>query len=287
MKLKTKILVTLLIAAAAGIPFIAFSAVLPDSSDNSNPEFYFTRLWYQENGLRNRGGFGGGFGRGTMPKPPPYHCPEFGGGNFFPRQGSGWATDYPGADCKFMGGIHRLTGLPVYTHPNIIEIMDPNLFKFPYVYIVEPGGMYISDEEAVRFREFFARGGFLHVDDFWGLRQKANLELQLKKVFPEKRLEVLPLTHEVFHTFYEINEMMQIPNQGNGCYGPPYWEQPDDKEPRIYGISDDHGKLQVVVTYNSDLGDAWEYMDLACYPQKLTGQAYRLGLNFMIYAMTH
>ena len=186
-----------------------------------------------------------------------------------------------------MGGVHRLTGLPVYTHPNIVDIMDPDLFKFPYIYIVEPGGLAFNDQEVARLKEFFARGGFLHVDDFWGLRQKANFEGQIRKVFPETRLEVLPLSHEIFHTFYDVGEVLQVPNASNGCYGPPYWEQPDDKEPRVYGISDDTGRVQVVVTYNSDLGDAWEYMDLGCYPQKLTGQAYRLGLNFMIYAMTH
>src|SRR5215510_1781703 len=261
---------------------IACFAALADSPSDEAPEFYFTRLIYRQNPILH-----GFFRSFTMANPGPYRCPEFGGRNFFPPQGWGWATDYPGADCKYMGGIHRLTGLPVYTHPNIVGIMDPDLFKFPYVYIVEPGGMYLSDEEAARLREFFGRGGFLHVDDFWGLRQKANLEAQLRKVFPDKRLDVLPLTHEIFHTFYDIDEIIQVPNASNGCYGPPYWEQPDDKEPRIYGISDDNGRLQVVVTYNSDLGDAWEYMDLGCYPQKLTGQAYRLGLNFMIYAMSH
>jgi hypothetical protein len=179
-----------LLLICLGIPFVGLSEKF-DPNNETNPEFYFTRLRYRENGMRNRGF------RGTMAKPEPYHCPEFGGGNFFPPQGWGWATDYPGADCKFMGGIHRLTGLPVYTHPNIIDIMDPEMFKFPYVYIVEPGGLYISDQEAVRMREFFARGGFLHVDDFWGLRQKANLENELRKVFPDRRLEVVPLTHEI------------------------------------------------------------------------------------------
>jgi hypothetical protein len=80
---------------------------------------------------------------------------------------------------------------------------------------------------------------------------------------------------------------MQIPNERFGCYGGQTWEQEDDKEPRIYGISDDKGRLMVVITYNSDLGDAWEFMDLACYPEKYSGQAVRLGLNFIIYAMTH
>jgi hypothetical protein len=280
MKIAT-VLALLLVAVA--LPFLALSEAF-DSPDESNPEFYFTRLRYRENGRRGRGFFGFG---GTMAKPRPFRCPEFGGGNFFPVQGWGWATDYPGGDCKFMGGIHRLTGLPVYPHPNVVDIMEPDLFKFPYLYIVEPGGMGFSDEEAARLREYFARGGFLHVDDFWGLWQKANFEAQMLKVFPNKRLEVLPLNHEVFHTFFDIDEVTQIPNRGNGCYGPPYWEQPDDKEPRIYGISNDEGRVQVVVTYNSDLGDAWEYMDLACYPVTLSGQAYRLGLNFMIYAMSH
>jgi uncharacterized protein DUF4159 len=283
--MKTKLAIVLaMLAAATGLPLLTTFAEF-DDLNSTNPEFYFTRLRYRENGTRRGGGF---FGLGgTMPKPAPYRCPEFGGRNFFPPQGWGWGTDYPGGDCKFMGGVHRLTGLPVYPHPNVVDIMEPDLFTYPYIYIVEPGGLYFTDEEAARLREYFARGGFLHVDDFWGLRQKANFEREIRKVFPGKPMEVLPLKHEIFHTFFDINEMIQIPNQGNGCDGGPYWEQPDDKEPRIYGISDDTGRLQVVVTYNSDLGDAWEYMDLACYPQKLSGQAYRLGLNFMIYAMSH
>jgi len=277
---KTATLCVLVVIASAS--FVLLSAVLADSPSDP-PEFYFTRLVYTENGMRR--GFRGFFG--AMPKPAPYTCPEFGGGRFFPIQGWGWATDYPGGDCKFMGGIHRLTGMRVHPNPNVVEIMDPDLFKFPYIYIVEPGGMYLSEKEAARLREYFARGGFLHVDDFWGLREKANFESQMKKVFPDRRFEVLPLSHEIFHTFFDVDQILQIPNQGNGCYGGPTWEQPDDRAPRIYGISDDSGRLIVVVTYNSDLGDAWEYMDLACYPEKYSGQAYRLGLNFMIYAMTH
>jgi hypothetical protein len=222
-----------------------------------------------------------------MRKPGPYQCPEFGGKNFFPPQGWGWATDSPGADCKLMGVIHRLTGQHVYPNPNYIEIMDPDLFKYPYSYIVEPGQMYFTPQEAARLREYLLRGGFLHLDDFWGLDQKENLETELKKVFPEYSIQPLPLNHEVFHTFFDIDQIIQTPNEGNGCYGGQTWEQADDKEPRIYGISDDRGRLMVVITYNTDLGDAWEFMDLACYPEKYSGYAIRMGLNFMIYAMTH
>ena len=249
------------------------------------PEFYFTRLVYTQNNAARGRGFGSAY---TMPKPEDqFVCPEFGGRTFFPPQGWGWATDYPGADCKFMGGIHRLTGMRVDPNPNVIGIMDHDLFKFPYVYAVEVGQMYLSDAEAARLREYLLRGGFLHVDDFWGLRQKAIFEAEIRKVFPDRTIEVLPLTHPIFHTFFDIETVMQIPGQGNGCYGGPTWEQPDDTEPRIYGIKDDDGRVMVAITYNSDLGDAWEYMDLRCYPEKYSGQAYRIGLNFMIYALTH
>ena len=264
--------------------FVFMTAVLADTPADP-PEFYFTRLLYSEGGVR--GGFFGRRRSFTMPKPAPFKCPEFGGKDFFPIQGWGWATDYPGGDCKFMGGIHRLTGMHVDPNPNVIEIMDDDLFKFPFIYIVEPGGLSFSDKEAERLREYFMRGGFLHVDDFWGLAEKANFEAQIRKVFPDRPIEVLPLSHEVFHTFFDVNEVIQVPNVGNGCDGGPTWERSDDKIPRVYGISDDTGRLMVVVTYNTDLGDAWEYMDAACYPERFSGYAYRMGLNFMIYAMTH
>jgi len=251
----------------------------PDLQADATAEFYFTRLVYTENGWRRRR---------TMMKPGfEYPCPEFGGGRFFPPQGWGWATDFPGADCKFMGGVHRLTGVRVHPNPNVMAILDPNLFQFPFAYMVEVGGMLLSDEEAARLREYLLRGGYLFVDDFWGGWQKANFEDQMRKVFPDRELEVLPLSHPVFHTFYDLDAVMQIPNVGNGCYGGPTWQEPDDREPKIYGIHDDAGRLMVVVTYNSDLGDAWEYMDLPCYPEMFSGYAYRAGVNFMIYALSH
>jgi hypothetical protein len=267
----------------AALSFIAVTAVAADSPDDEQaPEFYFTRLIYQQNRIAH-----GYFRPFTMPNPGPYHCPEFGGKNFFPPQGWGWATDSPGADCKLMGAIHRLTGQHVYPNPNYIEIMDPDLFKYPYSYIVEPGQMYFSKEEAARLREYLLRGGFLHLDDFWGLLQKENLETELGKVFPEYPIQQIPLTHPIFHTFFDIDEIIQTPNQYQGCRGGQTWEQPSDTQPRIYGIFNKDGRLMVAITYNTDIGDAWEFMDLKCYPEKYTGYAIRIGLNFMIYAMSH
>jgi len=283
MERKKKALVVLVVLAAFAIAadhWRAVAQIVPDD----DPTFYFTRLVYRENtNGRNRG-----FSRGTMAPPrTQFVCPEFGGGNFFPQQGWGWGTDYPGGDCKFMGAVHRLTGIRVHPNPNVVEIMDDKLFGFPFVYAVEVGGMYLGDEEAARLREYLLRGGFMHVDDFWGPYERDNLFVQMQKVFPDRQLEPLNLSHPVFSTFFDVEEIMQIPNQGNGCNGRRTWEDDNDTEPVVYGISDDEGRLMVLVTYNSDLGDAWEYMDLPCYPAKFSGMAYRMGLNFMIYAMTH
>jgi hypothetical protein len=279
---RIKIVAFLLAAMTAAASLLAVPQI--QLVADNDPTFYFTRLVYRENpygGRRNRGG--------TMAPPDfPFKCPEFGGGRFFPIQGWGWATDYPGGDCKFMGAIHRLTGIRVSPDPNVRTILGLDLFKFPFVYAVEVGGMYLSQEEAERLREYLLRGGFLHVDDFWGPDQFGNFEEQMLKAFPDRPLERLPLSHPVFHTFFDIEEVMQIPNQGNGCRDDGRtWQDERDREPRVYGISDDAGRLMVLATYNSDLGDAWEYMDLTCYPAKFSGGAYRMGLNFMIYAMTH
>ena len=275
--------VVILLVFLGGLSFFAIPAVVAQGSAVEQPEFYFTRLIYTENNMR--GGFGGR--QGTMANPGPYKCPEFGGGNFFPPQGWGWATDTPGADCKLMGAIHRMTGQSVYSNPNYMEIMNPELFKYPYAYVVEPGQMYIDDKEAARLREYLLRGGFIHFDDFWGPDEAGNLVEQLRKVFPDRKIETVPLNHAIFHSFFDITEIVQVPNVGNGCNGPPYYEDRRDTEAGVFGISDDKGRLMVVITYNSDLGDAWEYMDRACYPQKFTGYALRMGLNLMTYAVTH
>lgn len=271
---KAKVLLALALIVVGSL---AAAHVIADTPPDPNPEFFFTRLAYSENGYRGWGRF----------VPKNFRCPEFGGGNFFPEQGVGWSMDSPGADCKYMGGIQRLTNLKVFPNPNMIRITDPELFKYPYTYMVEPGGLDMADDEVKILREYLLRGGFLHADDFWGLREKGNFEYEMRRVLPEYRMEVLPLTHPVFHTFYDIDKIIQIPGERAGCYGGPTFEQYDDRDPRIYGISDETGRLLVVVTYNSDLGDAWEYMDEKCYPEKYSGQAYRLGMNFIVYAMSH
>jgi hypothetical protein len=253
-----------------------------DDSPAPEAEYYYTRLIYT--------GVGTPEGGGPYPmRYPPlqnFRCSDLerGEGGF----GGGWHTDYPASDCKFIWGVERLTNIKAYRQaPHPMSLQDPRIFDFPYLYVVEPGQLLLHDDEAAQLRQYLLRGGFLHADDFWGIYQRAHLEKQLAKVFPDRKLEPVPLTHEIFHTFFDIDTIMQIPNVYNGCRGGPTWQSRTDIEPRIYGISDDTGRLMVIVTYNSDLGDAWEHMDVGCYPEKYSGQAYRMGINFVIYAMTH
>jgi hypothetical protein len=245
---KTAALLALLVLVIPGMS-------ISELRDEQAPEFFFTRLVYGS-GFRGRG-FGGS-----------------------------WATDYPEADVKFMWGVQRMTGIRVYPEPNTVRIMDPNLFKYPFLYSVEVGYMNLNEQEAERLREYCLRGGFWYVDDFWGTYEWQNFATQIRKVFPDRKLAELPMSHEVFHTHFDVKEVMQIPNVGNGCRGGPTWER-DGYTPHVLGISDDNGRLMVLITYNSDLGDAWEWMDQPCYPELFSGTAYRMGINFIIYAMTH
>ncbi|HEX5000780.1 MAG TPA: DUF4159 domain-containing protein, partial [Terriglobia bacterium] len=285
--------------AVAGLAaaFALLPEVLAIDPQDEPKEFYFTRLIYSGGGGRGRGG-----GRSSGSLDDENICQDA-DSMADHRQGGTWATDFPEADCKFMWGVERMTNARIHKEPHAVRIMDPELFDYPFVYAVEVGrGLNLNDEEAKRLREYLDRGGFWWCDDFWGLDEWDNFAYNMAKVFPEHaaaladpRKSPLELTpkHESFHTFFDIDSVMQIPNVR---YGVEYtrtngraalWEQSSDTEPRIFGISDEHGRLQVLVTYNSDLGDAWEHMDNPEYPEAFSGQAYRMGMNFIIFGMTH
>lgn len=281
-----RVVVLLCVAVAATY------AASEHSKSKEQPEFYFTRLMYHD--VTGRGGPGSG-------RPPAGGCVGgaiasggIGHGGFGRGFGGGaWMTDTWNADCKYTWGIERMTRVRVSLDPHPLPISDPDLFKYPYIYAVETGRMELSLEEAARLREYLLRGGFWHCDDFWGLAQWNQFERQMRKVFPDREIEDLPMSHPIFHTVFDIDRVLQVPNVE---FGEAYtrsggrtrtWEQPSDREPHVRGISDDNGRLMVLITYNSDLGDAWEWMDDPYYPQLFTGYAYRLGVNSIVYAMTH
>jgi hypothetical protein len=203
------------------------------------------------------------------------------------RRGGTWSTDYPEADDHFIVGLREWAGtnLNISTRPEQIPIMDDRLFDYPLIYFVEPGFMELSDEQAKRLREYVMRGGFLFFDDFWGVYEWENLVTQLKKVLPECEIKDLPLTHPIFHSYLDVEEVVQVPNVFNAMRG-----QTSEKGgvvPHYMGIQWKDGRLAGFVSFNCDLGDAWEWIDDPRYPVKYGLQAYKVGINVVIYAMSH
>jgi hypothetical protein len=197
-----------------------------------------------------------------------------------------WYTDWPKADRQFILGVKRLTNLNVADQGKAVELTDPELFDFPFLYSVEVGHWNLTPEEAAALREYLRRGGFLFCDDFWGSQEWANFQENLERVLPAARVQDVPLSHPVFHCYYDIAQIIQTPNVGNAVYGRTTWEE-DGLVPHCRGVFDENGRLMILINWNTDLGDAWEWADLPGYPAKYSTYAYKIGINAIIYAMTH
>ena len=198
---------------------------------------------------------------------------------------SAWTTDAPKADLTFIAGIKRLTNLNVRERELYLPLTSKEIFKYPFLYAVEVGYMQLSQEEADILREYLQRGGFLVVDDFHGTYEWANFEEQIRKVFPTCKIEEIPLSHPVFHCFFDVEALTQVPGAQTLYSGVTY--EKDGYDAHFRGIFDDTGRLMVMINFNSDLGDAWEWADVPYYPEKYSSTAYRLGINYIIYSMTH
>jgi hypothetical protein len=209
----------------------------------------------------------------------------------------GWQTDWPDADLNLSFRLHEMTSLRV--EPDVdenddrsIRIEDERLFDYPFVYIVEPGSLLLSDEEAAILRKYLLGGGFLMLDDFWGVREGEYAAEQLRKVFPDRELKPLTIDHPVFHMVFDLKEMPQVPNIGvawSGRYEGITWERPDAKEVDYRAIHDDKGRMMVIFCHNTDNGDGWEREgeDDWYFHEFSEKKAYPLMINILFYAMTH
>jgi len=199
----------------------------------------------------------------------------------------GWMTDYPKADEQFIIGLRNWvrSSLAISDDPTAVSPDDKELFRYPFVYIVEPGRMELSPEDAANLREYLLRGGFLMLDDFWGEYEWQNVRLQMRKVFPEYPTRQLPLNHPIFHCYFDINEVVQVPNVGYIWSG--ITHERDGYVPYYEAIVDENDRVMVFIARNSDNGDAWEWIDDPRYPLKFGLAAYKLGMNLIVYAMTH
>lgn len=213
-------------------------------------EFYFTRAIYNS---------GWGYGR--------------------------WAIDYPKADRQFMTVVNRLIDVDGSPMENAIRLDDPEIRKYPFLYALEVGDIALSPAEIEGLRNYLLAGGFLVIDDFWGSWQWANFEQQIRLVFPEHPIIDVPLDHPIFNTVYRIDEVLQVPAYGN-YWGGRTWEQ-DGYTAHVRGIFDEQGRLMVLINWNTDLGDAWEWAERPEYPLKYSTFAVEMGINFIVYAMSH
>jgi Domain of unknown function (DUF4159) len=236
------------------------SGSAPDSQGLSAPppEFQFIRLAYTDNAQFGRFG---GFGRGA------------------------WTTDAPEAEDHFMQGVHRLTRINAGDGSIGIRPADDEIYNYPFLYAVEVGRWYLSEEDAAKLREYLLRGGFLMVDDFHGSAQWEGFMESMRRVFPDREVVEIPEDHEVFHVLYDLDHKVQIPGSAALNMGRTY--EQDGVEPHWRGIFDDDGRLMVAINFNMDLGDAWELADDPGYPQEDTALAYRFGINYIVYTMSH
>jgi hypothetical protein len=168
----------------------------------------------------------------------------------------------------------------VHTNPmayQIVGLESPEIFKYPFLYFSEPGFWEITDIEAKNLREYFNRGGFAMFDDFRG-RALVNLEDQMVRVFPDRRLQRLELPEQVFHTFFDIDSL-DMP--------PPYFNIGESGKPSFWGMKDEQGRLILVANADNDFGEFWEDIDKGSEALHPAVQSFQFGVNYLIYAMTH
>lgn len=226
-------------------------------------EFYWTRLQYNS--------IGGGFDR---------------------FQGySTWSRDYPKADNDCLIALRRLTHINSPSPLNVADLDSDHIFDYPWIYAVDVNTWQFTDQEAKRLHDYLLKGGFLMVDDFHGEEDWQRFMAGMRQVLPDRPVEDLQDADEIYHVLYDINEKFQIPGEqyvstgrtyqcggnGNDCGYVPKWR----------AIRNDRGRIMVAICANMHLGDAWEHSDEAEYPEKFSGLAFRIVLNYITYAMTH
>ncbi len=197
-----------------------------------------------------------------------------------------WYTDYPKADKQLIMGLKRLTNLNISDNERAVAINDPDLFRYPFVYTSEPEQMVLTDEDAAIMREYLERGGFWIMDDFWGSFEWQSMERQLRKVLPTAQIKDIPMDHPIFHLFYDIDKIIQVPSLAYAYNGGITWET-DGFVAECKGVWDDRGRLIMVINHNTDLGDSYEHADNPLYPYHFSEFGYRMAINFILYALTH
>jgi len=236
-----------------------------DSPTNVKAEFYWSRLAYSSrlSYASNPQNFGGS-GR---------------------RWFNSWSRDYPKADRQFLIAMHRLTRIDGRPTEQVVTLDSDEIFNYPWIYAVQVQNWAFTDNQANRLREYLLKGGFLMVDDFHGTEDWENFMRGMRQVLPDRPVEDLQSGDEIFHTLYDIDDKMQIPGEQFVWTGRTY--EKDGYQPKWRAIRDDKGHIVVAICHNMHLGDAWEWADDPNYPETFASMAFRVGLDYIIYGMTH
>jgi hypothetical protein len=199
------------------------------------------------------------------------------GGGGFRRGGGAWAHDYPRADHHLPQILQYVSTAPTNVgRSHVFDLDDPEIFRHPILYLSEPGFWSLGEAEAAALREWLLKGGFLILDDFEN-DQWYNMEAQLRRAMPELELMEIGPEHPVFHAFFELDDI--------------YVPHPLVRvTPRYYGLfenNDPAGRMLVLVNFNADLAEYWEWSAEGLLPVDLSDEAYKLGVNYLIYGLTH
>jgi Domain of unknown function (DUF4159) len=208
---------------------------------------------------------------------------DYGGWGRF--RGGGWAEDYPKADRQFVEGVRRLTRLDARSTQQVVDLESDELFNWPWLYAVNVSDWDFTDAQAKRLREYLLKGGFLMVDHFHGTADWEGFLVGMRKVLPDRLVVDLPNKDEIFHVLYDLDERFQVPGYQYLWTGKTF--EKDGIEPHWRAIRDEKGRIMVAICHNMHLGDAWEHADNPRYPERFSSLAYRLGINYIIYGMTH
>lgn len=233
----------------------------PDWRENS--EWAFARLMFPPGPLDGyRGRFDGDFRNGL----------------------SLWTQDFPRADRHFSQAVRRLTRIHARSVEQCVNLDEGDAYDWPWLYAVQVGEWGLTDPQARELREYLLRGGFFMADDFHGAEEWQEFERRIRRAFPDRPIVDIPDNDPIFHTVYDLADKYQVPGEAHLRLG---YKYRDGKGAHWRGIYDDKGRIMVAISFNSDIGDAWEWADDPGYPEKFSDLANRLGVNYVVYAMTH
>jgi len=208
------------------------------------------------------------------------------GGIDWREGGTSWSQDYPRADRHFAQAMRRLTRIDARSVEQPVNLDDgDDVYNWPWMCAGEMGDWKLTDSQVQRLRDYLLRGGFLMLDDFWGTEEWDRFAETMRAVFPDRPMVEIDDADAIFHSVYDLDDRYQIPGQWALMRGTTY--RNDGYKAYWRGIYDDNGRLMVAMCFNSDVGDSWEWADDPRYGEKYSALGIRIGVNYVVYSMTH